>query len=441
MNLRVTLMLAALCALPCLSGAQSATTYAITHAKIFTLAGRTIEDGTLIIRDGKIAAVGVTLDIPSGAQVIDGKGLQVYPGLFDSITQMGLREIGAVSATVDSTETGNFNPDVVAATAVSPSSEHIPVTRAAGITEVLAVPGSGGFDSGGSSNVIGGQASAIHMAGWEIDDMLIKKSAAMVLNWPEIETSSFDFTTFSRKEKPFTEAKQEYDKQVAELTEWLERARHYAQAMDKGSGARYDRDLKLEALVPVVRGEQPLLVFADRSREIRNAVEFCDKQRLKMILAGGSEAYKVKDLLRSKGVPVILRPPLSLPPDEDDAYDRMMSQPAELAAAGVKFAIASFDNSFARRLGQNTATAVAYGLPYEEALKAVTIYPAQIFGLSDQIGTLEQGKLANLIVTNGDPLELTTDVKYLFIKGQLTSMDNKHLRLYEKYAKRPKAAN
>ncbi len=397
---------------------QPPTTYALTHAKIFTLAGSTIEDGTLIIRDGKIAAVGVGLDIPAGVQVIDAKGLQIYPGLFDSITQMGLREIGAVSATVDSTETGSYNPDVVAATAVSPSSEHIPVTRAAGITEVL--------------------ASAIHLAGWTIDEMLIKKSAAMVLNWPEIETRTFDFTTFSRKEKPYSEAKQEYDKQVNEITDWVERARHYAQAMEKGSAAKYDRDLKLEALVPVVRGELPLLVFADRAREIRTAVEFCDKQRLRMILAGGSEAYKVKDLLRSKGVPVILRPMLTLPLDEDDPYDRLLSQPAELAAAGVKFAFASFDNSFARRLGQNAANAVAYGLPYEEALKAVTIYPARILGLDDQIGTLEQGKLANLIVTNGDPLELTTDVKYLFIRGQLTSMDNRHLRLYEKYSKRPK---
>jgi imidazolonepropionase-like amidohydrolase len=424
---------------PANAGAQSppSATYAITHAKIFT-AGSTIEDGTLLIRDGKIAAVGATVEVPSGAQLIDAKGLQVYPGIFDSITQMGLREIGAVSATVDSTETGGYNPDVVAATAVSPSSEHIPVTRAAGITEVLAVPGSGGFDSGGSSNVIGGQASAIHLAGWEIDEMLIKKSAAMVLNWPAIETQTFDFSTFSRKEKPYTEAKQEYDKQVNELTDWVERARHYSQAMEKGSGARYDRDLKLEALAPVIRGELPFLVFADRSREIRNAVEFCDKQNLKMILAGGEEAYKVKDLLRSKGIPVILRPMLSLPPEEDDPYDRLLSQPAELAAAGVKFAFASFDNSFARRLGQNAANAVAYGLPYEEALKAVTIYPAQIFGVADQVGTLEQGKLANLIVTNGDPLELTTDVKYLFIKGQLTSLENRHLRLYEKYSKRPK---
>ena len=439
--LRNALVLIAACVLPTIASAQAApsNTYAITHAKIFTLAGSAIEDGTVVFRDGKITAVGAGIEIPAGAQVYDAKGLHVYPGIFDSITQMGLREIGAVSATVDSTETGSYNPDVVAATAVSPSSEHIPVTRAAGITEVLAVPGSGGFDSGGSNSVIGGQASAIHLAGWVIDEMLIKKSAAMVIRWPEIETQTFDFATFSRKEKPYTEAKQEYDKQVNEITDWLERARHYAQAMEKGSPAKYDRDLKLEALAPVVRRELPVLVFADRAREIRNAVEFCDKQELRMILAGGAEAYKVKDLLRSKGVPVVLRPMLALPPEEDDPYDRLLSQPAELAAAGVKFAIASFDNSFARRLGQNAANAVAHGLPYDEALKAVTIYPAQIFGLGDQIGTIEQGKLANLIVTNGDPLELTTDVKYLFIRGQLTSMENRHLRLYEKYSKRPKA--
>jgi imidazolonepropionase-like amidohydrolase len=418
---------------------QPAATYAITHAKIFTLTGPAIDDGTLVIRDGKIAAVGANVTVPAGAQVIDAKGLQVYPGLFDPITQMGLREIGAVSATVDSTETGAYNPDVVAAEAVLPSSEHIPVTRAAGITEVLAVPASGGFDSSGSDGVLGGQASAIHLAGWTISDMLLKKSVAMVLNWPEMRTESFDFSTFSRKQKSFKEAKEEYEKQVNDVTEWLERARHYAQAMGHGGPADYQRDLKLEALVPVTRGELPVLVFADRSREIRAAVEFCDKQKLKMILAGGTEAYKVKDLLRSKGVPVILRPILTEPLEEDDAYDRLLTQPSELAAAGVKFAFGSFDNSFARRLGQQAANAVAYGLPYDEALKAVTLYPAQIFGLADQVGTLETGKVANLIVTTGDPLELTTDVKFLFIKGQETSLNNKHLALYEKYSNRPKA--
>jgi imidazolonepropionase-like amidohydrolase len=420
---------------------QPSSAYALTHAKIFTLAGAPIEDGTLVIRDGKIAAVGANVEVPAGAQVIDAKGLQIYPGLFDPITQMGLSEISAVNATVDTAETGTYNPDVVAATAFSPSSEHIPVTRAAGITEVLAVPNSGGFDGGGSRGVIGGQASAIHLAGWTINDMLIKKSVAMVIAWPVIQTRTFDFATFSRKEKPFTEAKQEYDKQVNELADYLETARHYAQAMGHGGPSDFQRDLKLEALAPVVRGQLPVLVFADRARDIRNAVEFCDKQKLKMILAGGEEAYKVKDLLRSKGIPVILRPTLNSPSEEDDPYDRLRTQPAELASAGIKFAFGSFDNSFARRLGQQAANAVANGLPYDVALKAVTVYPAEIFGVADQVGTLEAGKVANIIVTNGDPLELTTDVKFLFIKGQRTSLDNRHLKLYEKYLNRPKAAN
>jgi imidazolonepropionase-like amidohydrolase len=440
----VTRVLALSATLFCAAGPASAqapsiTTYAITHAKIFTLAGAPIEDGILLIREGKIAAVGTNVDVPPGAQVIDGKGLQVYPGLFDPVTQMGLSEIAAVSATVDTTETGMFNPDAVAADAVLPSSEHIPVTRAAGITEVLAVPASRGFASRGTTNLLGGQASAIHLAGWTINDMLIKKSAAMVLDWPKIETQSFDFATFSRKTKPYTEAKQERDKQVDELSDWMENARHYGQAWGHGGPAEYQRDLKLEALVPVVRGELPVLVFADRARDIRGAVEFCDTQKLKMILAGGAEAYKVKELLRSKNIPVILGPTLTEPLEEDDAYDRLLTQPAELADARVRFAFGSFDNSFARRLGQQAANAVAYGLPYEEALKAVTLYPAQIFGLADQIGTLETGKVANLIVTNGDPLELTTDIRYLFIKGQLTSTENKHKDLYEKYLNRPAA--
>jgi len=197
--------------------------------------------------------------------------------------------------------------------------------------------------------------------------------------------------------------------------------------------------VKLESLVPVVRGQLPVLVFADHARDIRNAVEYCEKQKLRMILAGGSEAYKVKDLLRSKEVPVILRPVLTEPRDEDDAYDRLLTQPAELVAAGVKIAFASFDNSFARRLGQNAANAIAYGLSPEDGLKAVTLYPAQMFGLSDQLGTLQVGKVANVIVTNGDPLDVTTDVKYVFIRGQLTSLDNRHKRLYEKYLNRPKS--
>jgi imidazolonepropionase-like amidohydrolase len=415
------------------------TDYAITHAKVFTLAGPPIEDGTVLVHDGKISAVGSTINIPAGAQLIDAKGLQVYPGLFDPVTQMGLSEISAVRSTVDTTETGSFNPDLVAATAILPSSAHIPVTRAAGITEVVAAPASGGFDSGGESNLVGGQASAIHLAGWSIEDMAINKRAAMVIGWPAIETRSFDFTTFSIKEKPFADVKKEYDKQVNQLADYLEQARHYAQATQSSNNG-FQRDTKLEALAPVVRGEMPVLVFADDQRQIRDAVDFCDKQKLKMILAGASQAWKVKDLLRSKSVPVILGPTLAAPSEEDNPYDRLLTQPEELRAAGIKFAFGSFDNSFARRLGQQAANAVAHGLPYEEGLKAVTLYPAQIFGLDKELGTLEAGKIANFIVTNGDPLDVTTEVRYLFIKGQLTSTDNKQKALYEKYLNRPKPA-
>ena len=440
MKMRVCLLFTGCLFLACTILGQTAppADTAITHAKIFTLAGAPIEDGTVVIHDGKIAAVGANVSVPDGAKVIDAKGLQVYPGLFDPITQMGLREIGAVSATVDTTETGSFNPDLVAATAVLPSSAHIPVTRAAGITEVLAVPASGGFDSSGESNLIGGQASAIHLAGWTAGEMLIRKNAAMVVDWPAIETRSFDSSTFSRKEKPFADAKKEYDKVVDQLANYIEESRHYAQAAET-NGAVYARDVKLEAMIPVVRGEMPVLVFADQARDIRNAVEFCEKQKLKMILAGGGEAWKVKDLLRSKGVPVILRPTLEYPREDDDPYDRLMTQPAELVAAGVKIAFGSFDNSFARRLGQQAANAVSHGLAYDDGLKAVTLYPAQILGLDGELGTVETGKTANLIVTNGDPLELTTEVRYLFIKGQLTSTDNKHKDLYEKYLNRPAA--
>ena len=414
----------------------AATVYAIKGAKVYTLAGPAIENGTVVIRDGKIAAVGANIEVPADAQVIDAAGLEVYPGMFDPITQIGLNEVGAVSATVDTRELGAFNPELIAATAVNPATAHIPVTRASGITEVIAVPGIGGFDSEGGG-VITGQASAFNLAGWTMAEMQINRQVAMVINWPSIETRSFDFSTFSFKEKPYTEAKKEYEKSVNELSDWIVRARHYEQAKEKGSPDLFLRDLKLEALVPVVEGKLPVLVVADEARDIRNAVDFCAKQNLKMILASGSESWKVKDLLKEKKIPVILGPTERLPEKQDDPYDKPMTQPAELNAAGIPFAFASFGTSFSRRLSQYAGTAVGYGLPHDEALKAVMLNAAQIFGLADQIGTLEPGKLANIIVTTGDPLEIQTQVRYLFIKGQLTSTDNRHRDLYEQYRKRP----
>jgi imidazolonepropionase-like amidohydrolase len=420
--------------------AEPAHVYAVRGAKVFTLSGPPMENATVVIRGGRIAAVGQNVDTPGDAEVIDAKGLEVYPGIFDSATTLGLREIEAVPASVDTSDVGTYNPQLVAMTAIHPASELIPVARANGITHALAAPlgGGGGFRGGGGS-VITGQASAINLAGWTIEEMLIRRSVAMVVNWPTLQTRSFDISTFSLRERPFTEVKQDYDKRIFELTDLLDRARHYAQAMEKGSIQNYDRDLKLEALVPVVQGKLPVLVVANQKRAIRDAVEFCDKQKLRMILGDGSESYKVKELLASKHVPVILGPTQSLPEDEDAPYDQSYATPGQLRAAGIKIAFATFDDSsFSRRLPYQAANAVAYGLPYDEALKAVTLYPAQILGLADQLGTIEPGKIADLIVTDGDPLAIPTQVRYLFINGQLTSTDNKHLRLYEQYRKRPR---
>jgi len=433
----VALALAVSLAIPAWTQQTPATTsYAIKGGKVFTLAGPAIENCTVLIRDGKIAAVGAGIAIPSDAQVIDANGLEVYPGMFDPVTQIGLNEVSAVSATVDVSELGDYNPELIAATAVNPASAHIPITRASGITEVIAAPGTSGFDlqSGG---LIEGQASAFNLAGWTMDEMQINRSVAMVINWPSIQTRTFDFATFSIKEKPYADVKKEYDKSVNTLGDWMDRARHYAQAKEKGSPALYERDLKLEALVPVVERKLPVLVIADEARDIRNAVDFCTKQNLRMILGSGAEAWKVKELLKEKKIPVVLGPTNRLPEQEDTPYDKPYTEPSELFAAGIPIAFSSFGTAFSRRLSQYAGTAVAYGLPHDEALKAVMLNAAQIFGLADQLGTLEPGKLANVIVTNGDPLELQTQVRFLFIKGKLTSTDNKHRELYEQYRKRP----
>jgi imidazolonepropionase-like amidohydrolase len=216
----------------------------------------------------------------------------------------------------------------------------------------------------------------------------------------------------------------------------LDKARHYAQAMQSGA-TDFPHDLKLEALVPVVQGKEPLLVVANSARDIRNAVEYCQKQDLHMILAGGSEAWKDVDLLKQDNVPVIVGPILSMAQAEDDPYDADYAMPGQLYAAGVKIAFGSFNTSMARRLSQYAGTAVGYGLPHDAALKAVTVNAAQMLGIDD-LGTIEPGKIANVVVTDGDLLELRTHVKYLFIQGQPTSLDNKQLELYERFSKRPK---
>ena len=334
--------------------------YAIRGARIYTLAGPPIENGTVLIRDGKIAAVGARVSLPREAQVIDATGLEVYPGLMDPISRLGLVEIRAVPATVDTNEVGAYNPQLLAATAVHPASEHILVARANGITHAVSTPRARGF-GGIQGAVIPGQASLIHLAGWTIEDMLIRPSVGMLLRWPSITSRS--------RQRPFTEVKKKYEEKVGKLEDWIEAAKHYAQAVEKGSAANFEHDLKLEALTPVVRGRLPLIVMANDARDIRNSVDFAEKHKMKMILAGGAEAWKVKDLLKKKNISVILHRTQALPRAEDEPYDKPFTNAGELHSAGIKIAFATFSSSVSRTLPYQAANAVPYGLPWEEALK------------------------------------------------------------------------
>ncbi|HUK30392.1 MAG TPA: amidohydrolase family protein [Candidatus Acidoferrum sp.] len=417
-----------------------AQTYAITGAKVFPISGPPMEGATVVIRDGKISAVGKGVAVPAGAKVIDAKGLNVYPGMFNAITEMGINEIGeGAPGSVDNSELGEYNPQLVTASAVNPASAHIDVTRADGITHVISAMGAGGGRGGGGS-VIPGQASLFNLAGWTMDEMQIRRSAAMTVNWPATPAAGGGGGggrgAAAAQGAAGGNAQAAYNQRVAELAEWLDRARHYSQAMQTKSPG-VPRDLKLEALVPVIKGDMPLFIMANQASQIREAVAFGDKQKVKIIIATGTAAGEVKDLLKEKNVPVVLRPTLTLVRSEDEPYDLSLTLAGELSKAGVKIAFGSFGNEFARRLSQQVGNSVAYGLPYDEALKALTIYPAEMFGVGKELGTIEVGKMANLIVTNGDPLELTTEVRYLFIRGVQTSTDNRHKQLYEEYRKRP----
>jgi imidazolonepropionase-like amidohydrolase len=427
-------------ALGALAPALAAQTYAIQGAKIYTLAGPPLENGTVVVRDGKIAAVGADVQVPAGAQVIDGKGLQVYPGLFDCYSRLGLTEIGQVSATVDISEMGEYMPHLTAYTAIHPASDHIPVARANGITHAVSAPGGGGggFFGGGGGSVIPGQPALIQLDGWTVEEMAVRKSVGMVLVWPSMQTRTFDFATFEFRQRPFTDVKKEYEEKVGKLEEWFEAARHYAQAAKGTWPSSFERDQKLEALVPVVKGEASVIVIANSERDIKNALEFVAKHKLKAILAGAREGWKVKDEIKKAGVPVILGPTQALPSEEDDPYDKPFSNPGELHAAGIPIAFATFDSSDSRTLPYEAANAVPFGLPSEEALKAITINPAQILGVGDQFGSIEVGKIANLVVTNGDPLEIQTEFKHVFINGRPVSTENRHQRLYDQYRARPK---
>lgn len=413
------------------TAAAAQETLVIRGGTVHTLAGSEFV-GTVVVQDGRIAAVGPNASAPAGAEVIDASGLHVYPGLFDAVSSLGLTEIGAVDVTDDTEELGNFVPHLQARTAVHPASEHIPVARANGITHTLAVPA--GADDGGFP----GQGSLIHLDGWTVEEMDIVPGAAFVMTWPSLQQRRFGFGRFGgpSRARGFDQVREEYERAVDRIARWLETARDYERAV--AAGEDIPRDLRLEALARVANGEAPVLAMVDDERDIRNVVEFAQEEGLRLIIAGGAEAYKVADLLADNDIPVILGPTQSMPPSgADGRYDEAYANPGMLHAAGVKIAFATFNSSDSRTLPYEAAMSIGYGLPRDVALRAITINAAEMLGVGDRLGTIEPGKIANLIVTDGDPLEIQTQIRHVIIAGRDSDLMNKHLELYQKYRSRP----
>lgn len=420
--------------------AASDDSFVIRNATVHPVTGPEIQNGSVLVRDGKIIGVGKNLSVPKGIRVIEGKGLHVYPGMIDSATQMGLIEIGAIRESNDTGELGEFDPQLHAEVAVNPSSEHIPVTRANGITSVITMPmaGGGGGFRGGGGGIITGQAALIHLDGWTWEQMQVEKTAAMALRFPTIQSfGRGEFAAFAMGPRAsFSDQKKTYEKQLRDLREFFEQARRYQKAKAAHEPG-FQTDLKFEAMLPVLEGKVPLVAMTPRERAIRDAVQFATDEKVRLVIADPHELGKEGPELKAKNVPAILGPTLALPENYDDPYDAAYTLPDKFYKAGVKFAFGSFTNEFSRNLPYQAATAVAFGLPYDEALKSVTINPAQIWGVADRMGSIEEGKWADLMITDGDPLETKTQVKQLFIKGKPVDLDNKQKRLYEKYLNRP----
>ena len=407
----------------------TAQTYAIVGGTVHTLTGETFV-GTVVIEGGRIVAVGPNVQAPQGAEVVDAAGKHVYPGMFDAVSGLGLTEIGAVDVTNDAREQGNFNPHLRAATAIHPATEHIPVARANGITLTMAAPQGG---------TVAGQASLVGLDGWTVEEMWIDPGAAMVINYPGLGGGGgrFGGGRFGGGGGGggWSAAQERYREAVAQLDDWLDAARRYDQAVK--AGADLPRDLKNEAMAKVVNREMPVLLSANGERNIRNAVEWAQGQNLRFVITGGREAWKIADWLAENDVDIILSGTQAMPAGQDASYDEAYANPGKLHAAGVRIAFATFNSSASRTLPYEAAQAVPYGLPHEAALEAVTRNAADMLGFGDRIGTIEEGKLANIMITDGDPLEIRTQVTDLFILGRGVSLDNKHKSLYEKYRARP----
>ncbi|MFL6227808.1 MAG: amidohydrolase family protein [Pyrinomonadaceae bacterium] len=409
-------------------------TYAIRGAHVVTVSGADIENGTVVISNGKIAAVGANVSIPSGAHVIEGRGLSVYPGMIDLGTAMGLIEITEQGAAgwVDTQETGEMNPNSKAFYAINPHSSHIAVTRVNGVTTVLSSPQGG---------LISGQSALINLLGSTAPEMALDRFAALVINYPRSGFGGGGGFFFQPQGAAAGDAATQRDRQVEQIRKVLRDAEAYGRALDATNAdpklPHPDHDVVLESLVPFARGQKPVIFRVDRETDIRAAVRFAEEMKLKPIILGGDDAWKVAPFLKEHNVPVVLTGTMDLPGREDDPYDLRYESAAKVQAAGAQFAISTGDlAAVVRDLPYNAGMAASFGLPKAEALKAVTLYPAQIIGMGSQLGSIDVGKIANIVVTDGDLLEARTNIRHLFINGREVPLVSKHTELYDAFKNR-----
>jgi len=402
-------------------------TLAITNGRIITVSGPVIPRGTVVVRDGKIAAVGANVSVPSGARVIDARGANVYPGLIDPLTTLGLTEIPTVAGSVDTSEIGTYTPAVDTSWAVHPHSEIIPTVRVNGITTVLAAPRGG---------TIAGQAALINLDGWTPQEITLVRGAALYAQIPHWSSVSAQAAGAQGTGPAARLARERYARQqLDDLRRYIALARAYGAAKKAAAGSNpvsLTPDVDLEAMLPFLDGGRPWIVPATTDEQIRQVIAFARQQRIRVVIAGAADAWKVATQLAEANVPVLINPQAQ-PRGRDEAYDVGFTNALVLQKAGVKFAFTSNSAADARNLHFSAALAVGFGLPADYAVRALTLSPAEILGVADQVGSIEVGKVANLVVARGDILDIRTPIQAVIIGGRQIELRSRHTDLYDKF--------
>ncbi|MBO6572226.1 amidohydrolase family protein [bacterium] len=396
--------------------------FALTNAKIYTVTNGVIENGTIIINNGIIEAVGADINIPGDAQVIDYSGQEIYPGMIDSGTRLGLSEIGSISEANDFREFGEITPNMQALTAVNPNSVAIPVTRVSGVTSALTMPAGGPLP---------GTAATISLFGYTPDQMFAG-SKGVVMNFPSTAQRGWRRRTPEQIEKAREKAQET-------INDAFDKAELYAKIKESDDARYYP---EMEALAKVVNGEVLLYIEVNSAKDILSALEWIeDRGYENVVLTGVAEGWRVAEEIAEAGLPVITGPVLSTPTRGSDAYDTAYKNPGLMQKAGIKVALRTMDTENSRNLPYNAGFAATYGMGREEALKAITINAAEIMGVGDQLGSIEVGKKANIFVSTGDPFQTSTKILDVFIDGYKIPMTSRHTELYDEFLNRTPGVN